>query len=142
MTPQQITARMLERDAFSRWLGVEVLEVGFGESRIAFTVRAEMSNGHGTAHGGIAHAAADSAFAFACNSHGVRAVAAETSMSYLRPLYVGDRVELHATEEHRGRKLGRYRIAITRDGEPVARFFATCYYLDARWGDEPEEAVD
>ena len=133
MTPREITDRMLEKDAFSRWLGIEVDEVGFGESRIHFTVREEMCNGHGTAHGGIAHAASDSAFAFACNAHGAKAVAAETQTSYLRPLYPGDRVDLHCTELHRGRKLGRYKVDVTRDGEPVALFRSTCYYLDEAW---------
>ena len=131
--PAEITARMLGRDAFSRWLGIVVDAVGFGESRVHFTVRPEMCNGHGTAHGGIAHAAADSAFAFACNSHGVKAVAAETATSYLRPLYPGDRVDLHCTELHRGRKLGRYQVTLARGGEAVALFRSTCYFLDEKW---------
>ncbi len=134
LTPAEITARMLERDAFSAWLGVEVLTVGFGESRIRFTVREEMLNGHGTAHGGIAHSVADSGFAFACNSHGVKAVAAETTMSYLRPLYAGDVVECHTREQHRGRKLGRYEATLTRGTEAVALFKATCYFLAEEWG--------
>ena len=133
MSPAEITAAMLAEDAFSRWLGVEVASVGFGESRIRFTVRADMLNGHGTAHGGIAHAVADSGFAFACNSHGVKAVAAETNMSYLRPLSAGDVVECHTRERARGRRLGRYEATLTRDGEPVALFRATCYFLDATW---------
>ena len=133
MSPTEITARMLAGDAFSAWLGIEVLAVGLGESRIRFTVRPEMLNGHGTAHGGIAHAAADSGFAFACNAHGRKAVAAETQMSYLRPLRAGDTVEVHTVEEHRARRLGRYRATLTRDGEPIALFHATCYYLDESW---------
>ncbi len=133
MSPAEITARMLENDAFSKWLEIEVIEVGFGESRIRLTIRPEMCNGHGTAHGGIAHSAADSAFAFACNSHGAKAVAAETATSYLRPLYPGDVVDLHCTELHRGRKLGRYRVDLTREGKAVALFRSTCYYLDETW---------
>jgi len=133
MTPREITDRMLERDAFSRWLDIVVLEVSLGKSRIQFVVRDEMCNGHGTAHGGIAHSVADSAFAFACNSHGIKAVAAETATSYLRPLYPGDVVEAHCTELHRGRKLGRYEVLLTRDAKSVAIFRSTCYFLDETW---------
>lgn len=133
MSPSEITARMLENDAFSAWLGVEVLHIELGKCTIRFTVNDTMCNGFGTAHGGIAHAAADSAFAFACNSYGDKAVAAETSMSYLRPLFPGDVVEISVVEQHRSRRLGRYRADITRDGEAVALFNATCYILDERW---------
>ena len=141
LTPAQITAQMLARDTFSAWLGVEVLAVAAGSATVRFTVREEMCNGHGTAHGGIAHAVADSAFAFACNSHGVKAVAAETATSYLRPLIPGDLVTAAATELHRGRRLGRYRVALERAGEPVAIFHATCYYLDEAWSlPEADEA--
>ena len=139
MSPAEITAAMLAEDAFSRWLGVEVLAVGFGESRIRFTVRAEMLNGHGTAHGGIAHAVADSGFAFACNSHGAKAVAAETAMSYLRPLHAGDVVECRTRELARGRKLGRYEATLTRDGEAVALFRATCYFKGENWESETKQ---
>lgn len=133
-SPAEITAAMLAEDAFSRWLGIEVASVGPGQSRVRFTVRADMLNGHGTAHGGIAHAVADSGFAFACNSHGPKAVAAETSTSYLRPLYAGDVVTCDTRELSRGRKLGRYEATLHRDGVPVALFRATCYFLDETWG--------
>lgn len=128
---------MLARDAFARWLGIGEADVttGFGESRLRVTVRADMLNGHGTLHGGVTHAIAGAAFAFAANSHGVKAVAAETSMSYLKPLRSGDAVECHVRELSRGRKLGRYEATLTRAQKPVALFRATCFYLDEHWGD-------
>ena len=127
---------MLAGDAFSRWLGVEGVETGFGESRLRVMVRPDMLNGHGTAHGGVTHAIAGSGFAFAANSHGVKAVAAETSMSYLRPLHADDLIECHTRELSRGRKLGRYEATLTRDGEAVAIFRATCYYKSENWEGE------
>ena len=133
LSPAEITARMLTGDAFSRWLGVRDVESGFGESRLSVAVRADMLNGHGTVHGGVTHAIAGSGFAFAANSHGVKAVAAETSMSYLRPLRLGDVVECHTRELSRGRKLGRYEATLRRDGETVGLFRATCYFLDEEW---------
>ena len=133
MSPREITAKMLEHDAFSRWLGIELIDVGLGHSHIRFTIRDEMCNGFGTAHGGIAHSAADSAFAFACNSYGSKAVAAETSISYFKPLKPGDVIDVKAEVEHRARKLGRYRIVLTKGDEKVALFFATCYHLDLEW---------
>ena len=132
-SPADITARMLAADAFARWLGVEAVETGFGESRLSVTVRADMLNGHGTLHGGVTHAIAGAGFAFAANSHGRKAVAAETSMSYLLPARAGDVVECHVRERSRGRRLGRYEATLTRDGEPVALFRATCYYQSERW---------
>ena len=133
MSPEQIVARMMERDAFSAWLGIEILHLEAGRCRLRFHVREEMCNGFGTAHGGIAHAVADSAFAFACNSRGHKAVAAETSMSYLRPLYAGDTVEVEVEEMHRSRRLGRYRGELWKGEQSVALFTATCYILEEVW---------
>ena len=135
MSHAAIIAHMLAHDTYSQWLGIEVLDAGLGECRLHMTLRDEMCNGHGTVHGGVLHALADSAFAFACNSRGRRAVAAETSVSYLAPASPGDVLEAHATEDQRGRKLGRYTVHVRRpaDGTLVIRFFATCYVLEEEW---------
>lgn len=133
MTPQQIVDKMLEKDAFSTWLGINVLELEAGSCKLSFVIREDMCNGFGTAHGGIAHSAADSALAFACNTYGEKAVAAETSISYLRPLKPGDLVYLEAKEDHRGTKLGRYTVKLYTEKEDVALFRATCYFLGLKW---------
>ena len=75
--------RMLQNDAFSRLLGLEVDEVGAGYCRLHFTVRPDMLNGFGALHGGVTFAAADSAFAFACNSHGRLSVGLSVTIDYL-----------------------------------------------------------
>ena len=72
---REVVAHMMKNDLFSQWLGVEVLEVREGYSRIKMTVREEMINGFGIVHGGIAFSLADSAFAFACNNRNVLSVA-------------------------------------------------------------------
>ena len=78
-TPQRIVSHMMQHDTFSQWLGIEVLEVREGYSRIRMTLRDDMLNGFGIIHGGIAFSLADSAFAFACNNRNNLSVALDTS---------------------------------------------------------------
>ena len=77
-----VVNHMMEHDAFSRWLGISILEIREGYSRIRMTIRPEMVNGFGIIHGGIAFSMADSAFAFACNNRNTLSVALDTSCSY------------------------------------------------------------
>ncbi|HYW32611.1 MAG TPA: hotdog fold thioesterase [Gemmatimonas sp.] len=102
-TPEQaarvVVDDMLAVDAFSRWLGVEVLEAAPGLSRIAMVVRDEMVNGFGTSHGGIVFSFADSALAFCTNAGGFISVAVDCSVSYTRPVHPGDRLTATAVEE-------------------------------------------
>ena len=65
---RQVVDHMMLHDKFSQWLGIEVLDIQEGYSKIKMTVRGEMVNGFGIVHGGIAFSLADSAFAFACNN--------------------------------------------------------------------------
>lgn len=85
-----VVERLMATDAFSRWLGVEILDVRVGHAVIRMTVRPEMVNGFGIAHGGIVHAFADSALAFTTNSDGEIRVALDTWMSYPSAIRVGD----------------------------------------------------
>ena len=77
---------MLENDHYSQWLGIERLGETPGTCQLKMTVRKEMLNGFGIAHGAITYALADSALAFASNSHGRHAVSVETSISHLLPV--------------------------------------------------------
>ena len=83
-----VLAKMLETDAYSRWLGIETLETAPGRSSIRMVVRPEMVNGFGISHGGIVYSLADSAFAFAVNSHGNITVAVDCTMSYPAAVHV------------------------------------------------------
>jgi acyl-CoA thioesterase len=128
MTPEKVLERMLEKDQFSRWLGLEVEDYGLGYCRLHFQVNEIMMNGFSVIHGGILFSAADSAFAFACNSHGRLSVAMECSISFTRPANVGDRLTVEAKEIYLGHKVGVYDIRITNQaGELVAIFKGTSY---------------
>jgi acyl-CoA thioesterase len=81
---QQVVTKMMEHDAFSQWLGIQVLEVKEGYSKIQMTLRPEMLNGFGVIHGGIAFSLADSAFAFACNNRNNLSLALDVSITFTK----------------------------------------------------------
>ena len=119
---------MMEHDLFSQWLGIEVLEIKTGYSRLRMKVREEMINGFGIVHGGIAFSLADSAFAFACNNRNNLSVALDTAINFLKPVNVGDVLTAEAKELHNGRSTGLYHIEIKNQNDHlVAMFKGTCY---------------
>lgn len=125
---QRLVGAMLRRDAFSAWLGIEVLEIGPGRCRARMRVRDEMLNGFGVAHGGIAFSLADSAFAFACNTHGTISVAVENSIGYPAAVGRGDTLTAVAEEDSASRRLGYYRVTVrNQDDVLVAIFRGTAY---------------
>ena len=114
---------MWEGDAASRSLGIEVVEVAPGRAVVTMTVGPSMVNGHGICHGGFIFALADSAFAYACNSRGERAVASGGSIAYLRPGRVGERLVAVAHERARAGRSGLYDVRVSApDGGVVAEF--------------------
>jgi acyl-CoA thioesterase len=128
MTPEKVVNHMMQHDLFSQWLGIQVLHVEEGYSKISMTVRAEMINGFGIVHGGIPFSFADSAFAFACNNRNKLSVALDTSMNFLKPVMVGDVLMAEAKELHNGKSTGLYHITITnQDEKVVAVFKGTCF---------------
>jgi acyl-CoA thioesterase len=127
-TPVQVVNHMMQHDLFSQWLGIEVLEVTKGYSKIKMFVRSEMINGFGIVHGGVAFSLADSAFAFACNNRNVLSVALDTSINFLKPVHVGDVLTAEAKELHNGKSTGLYHITITNQHEHVVAVFkGTCF---------------
>ena len=126
--PQQVLEKMLENDAFSRWLGLVVDEITEGGCRLHYTVKPDMLNGFGIIHGGVVFSASDSAFAFACNSHGRLAVALDVSITFTKSAKEGDVLTVEAQEVHLGNKTSVYDI-VTRNelGEIVAIFKGTAY---------------
>lgn len=105
-TPQQVVTHMMQHDLFSQWLGIEVLEVIEGYSKIKMLVRHEMINGFGIVHGGIAFSLADSCFAFACNNRNVLSVALDTAINFTKPVHIGDMLTAEAKEIHNGKVRG------------------------------------
>lgn len=127
-TPAAITALMLEKDRFSHWLGLKIDEVGPGYCRLHYRINDQMVNGFNQAHGGVLFSAADSAFAFACNSHGLITVALDVSITFTRPAKTGDLLFVEAKEIHLGNKTGVYDIRTTNTaGELIALFKGTAY---------------
>ncbi len=119
---------MMKKDLFSQWLGIEILEIKEGYSKIKMTVRPEMINGLGIVHGGIAFSFADSAFAFACNNRNNLSVALDTSINFLKTVMVGDVLIAETTEVHNGRSTGLYHIAVhNQKNELVAIFKGNCF---------------
>jgi acyl-CoA thioesterase len=126
--PAAVVAHMMEHDLFSRWLGITVLEIAAGYSKIQMTVRPEMINGFGIVHGGIAFSLADSAFAFACNNRNNLSVALDTGINFIKPVHVDDVLIAEAKEMHNGRTTGLYHITITNQKDHiVALFKGTCF---------------
>jgi len=123
-----VVEKMMRDDLFSQWLGIEVLQVHEGYSRIRMKLRDEMINGFGIIHGGIAFSLADSAFAFACNNRNNLSVALDTSITFTKATKPGDELVAEAKELHNGRSTGLYLITITNQhNEQVALFKGTCF---------------
>ncbi len=124
----KVVAHMIENDLFSKWLGISVIEINDGYSKIQMIVRPEMINGLGTVHGGIAFSFADSAFAFACNNRNILSVALDTSINFIKTIFVGDVLTAEAKEIHNGRSTGLYHVTITNQNDNVvAMFKGTCF---------------
>jgi acyl-CoA thioesterase len=125
---ERVVARMLERDEFSRWLGLEVTDVGPNAATVRMTVRPEMVNGFGVCHGGIAFSLADSALAFASNTHGRLTVSIENSIRYPAPIMPGDVLTAVAVEQSASRRLAYFDVTVRKgNGDVVGLFKGTVY---------------
>lgn len=134
LTPKEIIDEMMAADKMSQWLGIEVLTYDPGAVSIRMTVRDEMVNGFNVTHGGITYCLADSALAFSCNSHGVRAMSIETSISHLARVAPGDVLTVKTKELSLSRKVGVYEMDIfNQDNNLVAHFKGTVYRSDKVW---------
>ncbi|HVX26123.1 MAG TPA: hydroxyphenylacetyl-CoA thioesterase PaaI [Parafilimonas sp.] len=125
---KQVVEHMIKRDAFSRWLGIEILEIKEGYSKIKMTIREEMVNGFHVSHGGIIFSLADSALAFACNNRNNLSLAMDCNISFLKQVNVGDELTAEAKEIHNGKSTGVYSInVINQNNQQVALFKGTCF---------------
>jgi acyl-CoA thioesterase len=124
---------LFERDRASQALGMRLVEVRPGRARVVMTVRPDMVNGHDVCHGGLVFALADSAFAFACNSHNESTVAAAAAIDFLAAARAGDELTAEASELWRTRRNGIYEISVTNQrGERVALFRGRSYRIDGQ----------
>ena len=127
MTAQELaeasTKALWDGDSTSQRLGMVLEHVAPGEATLVMTVTDDMSNGHGTCHGGYIFTLADSAFAFACNGYNQRTVGQHASITYVAPGRLGDRLTAHAREVSRQGRSGVYDVRVTnQDGVAVAEF--------------------
>ena len=132
--PKKVVDKMMSGDAFSQWLGIEVLKISIGFCKLKMKVRKEMTNGFDIAHGGIAYSLADSCLAFAANSDGVQSVSIETSISHTKKVMSGDTLLAHAEEINKGGKTALYYITITnQDNIEIAHFKGTVFRTAKEW---------
>ena len=130
---EKVVDAMFTNDPFSLWLGIERVKVEPGYCMLKMQIRREMLNGFSIAHGGIAYSLADSALAFASNSHGRKSVSIETSISHTVSLQEGDTILATAKEISLTNKIGIYDITITKEGNTVALFRGTVYRTSKEW---------
>ena len=137
--PTKIVNKMFDQDAFSQWLGIEIVDVSEGYCKLKLTVREEMLNGFHIAHGGIAYSLADSALAFASNSNGKKSLSVDTSISHTISIKDGDELTATTEELSVSDKIGVYLITITNNkDQEIAYFKGTVYRTSRDWvtGDE------
>ncbi len=133
MTPEQIPNKMLELDPYSTWLGIKILECELGRCKVGMTIRKEMLNSMGKAHGGISYSLADTAFGFAANTHGKYAVSIETSINHIEALEEGDYITAESVIEKVKTKVGFNVIEVKRGDELVALFKGVVYRTKKDW---------
>ena len=127
-SPEHVVNHMMKHDLFSQWLGIQVLEIREGYSKIQMTLRDEMVNGFHVIHGGIAFSLADSAFAFACNNRNNLSVALDVTITFTKAVNIDDVLIAEAKEVHNGRSTGVYLITVVNQkNEQVALFKGTCF---------------
>ena len=131
---KKVVDKMISGDAFSQWLGIEVLEITEGLCKLKMTVKDEMTNGFKIAHGGISYSLADSCLAFAANADGIQAVSIETSISHTKKVASGDILIATSKEMNKSSKTTLYYITITnQDNLEVAHFKGTVYRTGKEW---------
>ena len=138
MDPVEIARRCAEAmygdDIASQRLGVRISEIGPGRATATMTITDEMVNGHGICHGGYVFMLADTAFAFACNTHGDRTVAAGADVSFLEPVAAGVTLTATAIERSRRGRSGIYDVTVrAHDGTAVAEFRGRSRSLGKAW---------
>lgn len=131
---RKIVEEMFNKDSYSKWLGIECELIEVGRCILSMTVRKEMLNGFGLAHGSITYALADSALAFASNSYGRKCLSIDTQISHILPVEENDILTAESREINRSNKLARYEVSIRKNlNEVVAHFIGTVYIKKDFW---------
>ena len=131
---KKVVDKMISGDAFSEWLGIEVLEITTSFCKLKLKVREEMTNGFKIAHGGITYSLADSCLAFAANADGLQAVSIETSISHTKKVTSDDTLTATSKQINKSSKTALYYITITnQDNLEVAHFKGTVFRTGKEW---------
>ena len=124
---------MWKEDDASKGLGMGIVEIGSGRATLSMTVQPHMVNGQRIAHGGFIFTLADSAFAFACNTHNERVVAAQGNITFIRPGKLGDRLVATAREISRSGRSGIYDVRVTAGDVVIAEFRGHSRAIGGTW---------
>ena len=134
LSPKEIVNKMINNDAFSKWLGINIIQLEKGYCKLQMKILQDMTNGFDIAHGGICYSLADSALAFASNSHGKMALSIETSISHTKKVNINDTLIAETKELNINSKTGLYNIKITnQNSEEIAFFKGTVFFSDKIW---------
>ncbi|NND24876.1 MAG: hotdog fold thioesterase [Flavobacteriaceae bacterium] len=133
MKGELIPYKMLSLDAFSQWMGIEILECEIGRCKVAMTIRNDMLNSMNYAHGGVSYTLADTCFGFAANTHGKYAVSIESSINHIEALNEGDYLVAESVIEKVNTKVGFNIIEVKRGNELVALFKGVVYRTQKEW---------
>jgi len=124
---------MWKEDDASSGLGMKIVEIAPGRATLTMTVRPDMVNGQRIAHGGFIFTLADSAFAFACNSHNARAVAAQGHITFIKPGKLGDVLVATARQVSRRGRSGIYDVRVTSGHDVIAEFRGHSRTIPGTW---------
>jgi acyl-CoA thioesterase len=133
MDGAKIPYKMLSQDAFSQWMGIEIIESKVGYCKVGMTIRLEMLNSMMKAHGGISYSLADTCFGFTANTRGKYAVSIETSINHISALDEGDYLTAEATLDEQRTKVGFNIVEVKRGEELVALFKGVVYRTQKDW---------
>mgnify|MGYP001233954292 FL=1 len=128
-----IPYKMLSQDAYSSWLGIEILSCEIGRVKVGMTIRKEMLNSMDKAHGGISYSLADTAFGFTANTHGKYAVSIETSINHIEALHLGDYITAEATLDVQKTNIGFNIVEVKKGDTLVALFKGVVYRTNKNW---------
>ncbi|MDE9539776.1 hydroxyphenylacetyl-CoA thioesterase PaaI [Xenorhabdus bovienii] len=138
---QRCIEAMYAKDACAQNMGMHIDHVDTGVAQVSMTIKPNMLNGHQSCHGGILFSLADTAFAYACNSEGLAAVASGCSIDFIRPAFSGDHLTATAFVQHQGKTTGLYDVKIiNQDGKIVAFFRGHAHRLGHSILEDRQEA--
>jgi acyl-CoA thioesterase len=119
----RVAHAMLAAEGTGPAWGIQVEEARAGFARVSMTVRPDMLNGHGIAHGGMIFALADTAFAYVCNGRNEKAVAAQAAITFLGSAKAGETLSAEGHEAATAGRSGVTRVSVrTVDGRAIAEF--------------------